>query len=887
MKFLLIKPPQKNEYTIANSIALFSSLITKTPPSGILSWFSSTPPVIYSFNYIAANQTLYFVVGSTDADYSHLKNQMLAQYGKSDVVDLDLFEDILKVDYSAVDYGEIALREPYYIPLKNYDAADADPLASILSAMSRSPDPKSFFWIQCILKPAGTSWQRGAVARISKLSSAEVITQSKQNEISLIQEKVKYHGFHVNIRVITDNPANTSLLASTFTIFSRPGGNQFKFRKPNFLNSKKILEGIKNHKNVTPCILNTLEISTIWHLPNSTINIPNIAWGKRLALDAPENLPIAHEGMTDEEKKNLTFIGKTEYKNKQAVFGIKSKDRLRHVYIVGKTGSGKSWMINNMAIEDIRKGYGVAVLDPHGDAVDAILDYIPKNRINDVCYFNPSDPDYSYPLNVLEVSNYSQRELVVSGIIGIFYKLYSHSWGPRMEHILRNALFTLVHADNATLPDIVKILSNKGYRNRVLQRIDDPLIHAFWKNEFEGADAKFIQESISPILNKVGQFITSPMIRKIIAYPKSKVKIQDMMDNRKIFLCDLSQGKLGEDNAALLGSMLITQIQLCAMNRAFIPEEQRVPFYLYVDEFQNFATKSFTKILSEARKYKLGLILANQYITQIDEEVMGAILGNIGNITTFNIGAKDADILHKEFGSEIEAEDLTTMNKFQMLTRLTVDNSMTKTFSSYSLPLPKNMSGHRERIIEQSRKRYGIYIGGGGNKPEYHEFDDNNQPIPQTKTEAGQGSPKNDQVDQQNIHQNISQKPLQNQVKNHTEFKKTVPTSAPIKSKKQYQNPHHDKPKSKLTPNTTETNRRHEKPVQNMNKGDNQTVQPQAHGVKQNLHRMPAETTPNNHNSTGAQHNSGQSKHQLVIKQKSEAPTREGNPAHNTNEQKN
>ena len=258
---------------------------------------------------------------------------------------------------------------------------------------------------------------------------------------------------------------------------------------------------------------------------------------------------------------------------------------------------------------------------------------------------------------------------------------------------------------------MLKILSDSGYRKRVLEKIEDPLIKQFWKSEFDTMSDKFANEAISPILNKVGQFVTSPMIRKVVAYPKSKINIQELMDNKKIFLCDLSQGKLGEDNAALLGSMLITQIQICAMNRAFIAEEDRVPFYLYVDEFQNFATSSFTKILSEARKYRLGLTLANQYITQIDPLVMGAIFGNIGSLTTFNVGAKDADLLYKEFGSEIEPEDLTTMNKFQMLTRITIDGSMSKTFSSYSLTLPKNVSGHREKIIEQSRKRYGLKLG--------------------------------------------------------------------------------------------------------------------------------------------------------------------------------
>ena len=771
MRFLYIKPPHKNEYSVANSVALFSSLITRTPRKGLLSIFGGgVPEPIYSFNYVSINQTIYFVVGATENDYAHLKNQILAQFGRADLIELDNFSQLLPVDLDNIDFAEIVPAQSYYLPIKNFDASEADPLSSILSAMSRSPDPNAFFWIQIILKPAGSTWQTNAIARINKLNAAETTTQAKQMEVSMIQEKIKYHGFYVNIRAITDNPANTGILQSAFSIYARPSGNQLKGGKPGIFRYSKVHEAIKNHSTNSPYVLNTLEVSNIWHLPNTQINIPNISWGKRLTLDTPENLPIAYEGMSDEEKKNLTFIGKTEYKNREAVFGIKAKDRLRHVYIVGKTGSGKSWMINNMAIEDIRKGAGVAVLDPHGDAIDAILEYIPKSRINDVCYFNPSDPDYAYPLNILEVYNESQKEIIVSGIIAIFHKLYANSWGPRLEHILRNVLFTLVYAENTTLPDVMKIMHSKKYRNKILERVKDPMIHQFWKNEFDTMSDNFKNEAISPILNKVGQFVTSPMIRKVVAYQKSKVRIQDLMDNRKIFLCDLSQGKLGEDNAALLGSMLITQIQISAMNRAFISEDQRVPFYLYVDEFQNFATSSFSKILSEARKYKLGLILANQYITQIDESVMGAILGNIGNITTFNIGAKDAEILHKEFGTEIEPEDLTSMNKFQMLTRITVDNAMTKSFSCYSLPLPKNVSGHREKIIEQSRKRYGIDIKGkeaenlmddmealeistAGITSEHENTDPQNIQTPHPepkKVEQSRGAQKNPQHPQQN-----------------------------------------------------------------------------------------------------------------------------------------
>ena len=711
MKFLLVKVPHNNEYTYEQGLALISSLVSGSSSWNIFSFSKPNSPV-YSFNIISVNQNIYFIIGTKETELVHLKNQLLAQYGKADVVDLESFSEIGAVDFSKIQFAELNLTKSGNLPIKTMVGfVDVDPLGSVLSSMSRSPDPNALFWIQIILTHANTNWQKKASSRINAINASEIKSQRMQAESMLIQEKIKHYGFNVNIRLIADSYTNINYMSGAFSLFSEPNGNSLALKNPNIFNKTKLLNAITTHSSYgTSNLLNALEITTLWHLPSGSLNIPNIKWGKRLQLDPPEDLPIAHENSTEEEKKDITFIGKVNYKNRDHIFGIKAKDRLRHVYIVGKTGTGKSWFIDNMAIEDIRKGNGVAVLDPHGDAIDHIMEYIPKNRINDVCYFNPADPDYAYPLNILEVKSSHQKELIVSGIIAIFYKLYSESWGPRLEHILRNVLFTLVQAENATLVDIINILHDKKYRDNVLKNVNDPQLHKFWKNEYEALSEKFIGEAISSILNKVGQFVTSPLIRKIIDHKKSKVIISDLMDNKKIFLADLSQGKIGEDNATLLGSMLITQIQIAAMNRAFLDEDKRVPFYLYVDEFQNFATSSFTKILSEARKYKLGLTLANQYITQIDEDVMGAILGNVGTIACFNVGAKDSEILYKEFGTDIEAGDLTTLDSYQMIIKMMISSVSAGAFTYYSLPLPKNKSGHREKIIEHSRKTYGIKI---------------------------------------------------------------------------------------------------------------------------------------------------------------------------------
>jgi type IV secretory pathway VirB4 component len=377
--------------------------------------------------------------------------------------------------------------------------------------------------------------------------------------------------------------------------------------------------------------------------------IKNIAWGKTLLGEPPENLPVA-DGITEEDKKAINFFAKTEFKNKDTIFGIKTEDRRKHVYIIGKTGVGKSTLIANMAIDDIRKDRGVGIVDPHGDLSEAILDYIPKRRLNDVVYLEPFDTERPFSLNVLEIKNKQQKDLVASGIVSIFYKLYKDSWGPRLEYILRNVILTLLEAPGATLVDILSLLANAEYRKKVVSQLQDPVLKDFWEKEYAKMPDRLKAEAISPIQNKVGQFVTSKMIRNIIGKTKSSIDLENIMNEGKILILNLSQGKLGEDNTALLGAMLITQLQLAAMNRSFIKEHDRKDFFLYVDEFQNFATHSFIKILSEARKYRLSLTLANQYIEQLDEEIQRAIFGNVGTLMSFVVGSRDAYVLSKEFG---------------------------------------------------------------------------------------------------------------------------------------------------------------------------------------------------------------------------------------------
>jgi energy-coupling factor transporter ATP-binding protein EcfA2 len=458
-------------------------------------------------------------------------------------------------------------------------------------------------------------------------------------------------------------------------------------------------------------ILNAQELASLWHPSGFLLaGLKNIAWGKSLAGEPPENLPIS-DGATDEDKKSINFFAQAEFKNKEQIFGIKEADRRKHVYIIGKTGAGKSTLIANMAIDDIRRDRGIGIVDPHGDLSEVILDYIPKRRLNDVVYLEAFDTERPFKLNVLEVHNAEQKHLVASGIIAIFSKLYGNSWGPRLEYILRNVILTLLEIPGATMVDMLRLLSDGSYRKRVIHDIQDPVIKNFWEGEFEKMPDKLRAESVSPIQNKVGQFVTSTMVRQIIGSSKSTINLAEIMDEGKILILNLSQGKLGEDNASLLGAMIITQIQLAAMGRSYSKEEDRKDFFLYVDEFQNFATESFIKILSEARKYRLSLTLANQYVDQLEEEIQHAIFGNVGTLISFVVGAKDSLTLSKEYGEIYTEADLVSLGKFDIVLKLSVDNMTSSPFPARTLPLPSNKNDQREKIIRLSKEKYGRKAG--------------------------------------------------------------------------------------------------------------------------------------------------------------------------------
>ena len=407
-----------------------------------------------------------------------------------------------------------------------------------------------------------------------------------------------------------------------------------------------------------------------------------------------------------EEKKDVCLFGQTNFRNQMRRFGIKTDDRRRHMYIIGKTGMGKTTMMENMVLHDIYSGHGIGVVDPHGDFAEKIINYIPANRINDVVYFNPSDLDFPIGFNILEVTSEGQKHLVVAGLMGTFKKIWPDVWSSRMEYILNNTLLALLDYPGSTLLGINRLLADKVYRRKVISKLKDPVVKAFWQTEFAGYNDRYAQEAVAPIQNKIGQFLSASVIRNMVAQVKSTINVREIMDSGKIFIMNLAKGRIGEDNSRLLGGMLITELQLAAMERVNIPEEQRKDFFLYVDEFQNFATPSFANILSEARKYRLSLIMAHQYVAQLDELVSDAVFGNVGSMVTFRVGAPDAEVLEKEFEPTFMINDIVNLPKYQILLKLMIDGVASQPFSAVTIPPIGSPTGSGEKVIKVSRERY-------------------------------------------------------------------------------------------------------------------------------------------------------------------------------------
>jgi tRNA isopentenyl-2-thiomethyl-A-37 hydroxylase MiaE len=410
------------------------------------------------------------------------------------------------------------------------------------------------------------------------------------------------------------------------------------------------------------------------------------------------------------DPNSITYFAETDARNKKIKFGIKAKDRLKHMYVIGKTGMGKSTLLENMAIQDIQNGNGIAFIDPHGGTAEKLLDYVPEDRVKDVLYFAPFDLEYPVSFNIMEDIGADKRHLVVNGLMSTFEKIWVDAWSARMAYILNNTLLALLEFPGSTLLGVNRMLSDKAFRTKVMDNITDPSVKSFWFDEFSKYTERFAAEATPAIQNKVGQFTSNPLVRNIIGQAKSSFDIREMMDKKKILIVNLSKGRVGEGNANLIGSMLITKIYLAAMSRADKSEQElsKLPnFYLYVDEFQSFANKSFADILSEARKYKLNLTIAHQYIEQMEEEVRDAVFGNVGTMITFRVGAFDSEVLEKEFAPTFEAADLVNLGFAQVYLKLMIDGVSSQPFSATTLgPIARPNISYKEAVISSSRAQF-------------------------------------------------------------------------------------------------------------------------------------------------------------------------------------
>ncbi len=637
---LRILVPKNNEKTPLAAEQMFAAL------HGIFQKESSFQDY-FSFEIASREKYIQFYIHAPIHSKDFVEGQIYSQYPTAEIAEVDDYtleekENILSGDLKLAG-TELALTNLDVYPIKTFLNFEVDPLAGITGVLSKVEKTEEI-WIQILVKPVSDKWQVKGIGHVKTMKAgtasqvgfvaslfgyflrflsgvfATILTgetppssQAKEKEdvklsgtqeegLKGVETKGTKLGFETKIRVITFAP-------DQYTAQSKLLSTVASFKQFNLLNLNGFQSGAVHHDTDfyelyrwrafldTGFVLNAEELASIFHLPNITVETPSIVWAGSKKGEPPSNLPIEENVPAGE----LTVFAQTNFRHMSHKFGMKINDRRYHMYAIGKTGTGKSTLLENMIIDDMREGRGLAVVDPHGDLIKHLLDYVPEERVKDVVMFSPADRLYPIGFNVLENVNPDLKNIVASGVVGIFKKIFGESWGPRLEYILRNTILALLDYPDATMLGIIKILVDQDFRNRVIDKIQDPVIKDFFVNEYEKYDQKFRTEAIAPIQNKVGQFLSSTTIRNIVGQPKSTINIEEIMNKGKILFLDLSIGEIGEDSSALLGAMMITKIQLAAMRRSIMPEEERRDFYLYVDEFQNFATESFATILGAGR----------------------------------------------------------------------------------------------------------------------------------------------------------------------------------------------------------------------------------------------------------------------------------------------
>jgi len=624
------------------------------------------------------------------------------------------------------------------LPIKTFQSFEVDPLAAITATLAKFEDDEEA-WIQLLLRPAPKGWHRrgeqyaarlrGGAAQSSSMTglmgalwkppssetTAGKLADYEQTRAGAAEDKSQKLAFESQVRIVyrgnaSDAQAKLRLqsIVASYKQFNTTYLNGFEAGR--ITSDGRLLSQCRGRQFLRGYLCNIEEAATLFHLPHTNVETPYILWASSQTAEPPATLPIVGEA----PEADISPIAATNFRGHNTMFGLRRGDRNRHLYILGQTGVGKSGLLELLTISDIFSPYGFAVIDPHGDYALSVLRRVPEQRAADVVYFNPADTDYPVAFNPMEVLDPKLKTHTASELIGVLKRMFD-SWGPRLEYILRYSLLALLDYPDATMLDITRLLTDKKFRTEVLKHVEDPVVRNFWQIEFASWNDKFQAEAVAPVLNKVGAFTANPLVRNIIGQPKSSFNVRQIMDERKILIVNLSRGLVGEDNAALLGALLVTKIQLAAMSRADTPPEQRIPFYLYVDEFQNFATDSFATILSEARKYGLSLTVANQYIAQMMAPVRDAVFGNVGSIVGFRMSADDANAMTRYFEPKFTATDLVHMHNRHFVISMTIEGEKTAAFSAISLNLPPEANDYSQAIIDYSRSRYGstrVYVEG-------------------------------------------------------------------------------------------------------------------------------------------------------------------------------
>ncbi|MBI3494983.1 type IV secretion system DNA-binding domain-containing protein [Candidatus Saccharibacteria bacterium] len=695
-----------------------------------------------SFEMASINKMIRFYVWTPRHLQNFVEGQIYAQYPTVQIHEAD--EDYTRrhITHSVVNTAELTLIDNEVLPIKTFTNFEVDPLAGITATLAKLEGDDEELWIQVLARPIADDWHQRASRYIDQVKKGSVvnlgsggmslvsqmlgmlwkppeggaagatreISDREKTRIAEIEKKSVKLGYQVKVRIAylghDNNIARQRIqgLVGTFKQFNSTNLNGFRMEKSSF-KREDIASYVARYFTDSGYILNIEELASVFHLPHTNVETPNIVWASTKTAEPPAKLPILTGDDVHDEQ--ISAFGVTNFRGINYQFGLQRSDRGRHIYIIGQTGAGKSGLLELFALSDVYHNQGYAIIDPHGDFAVNNLRFIPAHRMKDVVYFNPADTAFPLGFNPMEVNDPSMKSNTSSEIIGVLKRMFGDSWGPRLEYILRYTILALLDYPESTMLDITRMLTDKKFRKKVLDKCEDTVVQNFWNVEFASWNDKFASEAVAPVLNKVGAFTANPIIRNIIGQPKSTFDIRELMDEGKILIVNLSKGLIGEDNAAILGSFLVTKIQLAAMSRSDIPNiEDRRPFYLYVDEFQNFATDSFATILSEARKYGLNLTVANQYVSQMDDTVRDAVFGNVGTMISFRVSADDAPLLSKSFEPQFMPEDLIQMANRNFVINMVIRGEKAPAFSARTLGLPPVQADNSPQIVALSRRSF-------------------------------------------------------------------------------------------------------------------------------------------------------------------------------------